>query len=263
MTHHSLHLAENGNIWVPGRLFQTGESEFPPVSAPYNDDLLLEVSPGGEILREISVLEVIFQNELLPLFLANGQRDVTARPEAETVHLNDIEELSTRLADAFPLFSPGDLALSFRHYNLIMVLDPESLEVKWHRTGPYVRQHDPDFQPDGTLTVFDNQTDEAKGVVFGGSRILKVDPVTGDVSTLYGGRGGESMYTPIRGRHEVLENGNLLITEALAGRIFEVTPDGIIVWEYINRFDEDEVARVSDALRYPEGYFRVQDWSCN
>jgi hypothetical protein len=71
------------------------------------------------------------------------------------------------------------------------------------------------------------------------------------------------MYTEVRGGHQKLSNGNLLITETLAGRIIEVTPDGDIVWEYINRYDDDEVAWLSDAVRYPEGYFKVSDWSCN
>jgi hypothetical protein len=35
-----------------------------------------------------------------------------------------------------------------------------------------------------------------------------------------------------------------------------------VVWEFINRFDEGEVAEVSDAIRYPEGYFTVSDWTC-
>ena len=33
-----------------------------------------------------------------------------------------------------------------------------------------------------------------------------------------------------------LPNGNILINEAETGRFFQVTPDGEIVWEYINPF---------------------------
>ena len=43
---------------------------------------------------------------------------------------------------------------------------------------------------------------------------------------------------------------------------FEVTPDGRLVWEYINRFDEDRVIMMQEGTRYPEGYFEVDDWSC-
>jgi len=70
------------------------------------------------------------------------------------------------------------------------------------------------------------------------------------------------MYTEIRGRHQNLRNGNVLITESLGGRVFEITEAGTIVWEFINRFDEKNVARLNDAIRYPEDYFTVEDWSC-
>jgi hypothetical protein len=37
-----------------------------------------------------------------------------------------------------------------------------------------------------------------------------------------------------RASQERLPNGNTLITEAAGGRLLEVTPDGRIVWEFIN-----------------------------
>ena len=51
--------------------------------------------------------------------------------------------------------------------------------------------------------------------------------------------------------------GNLLITESEAGRVFEVTPEGDIVWSYINRWDEERVAKVAEGSRYnidPAGF---------
>jgi hypothetical protein len=53
-----------------------------------------------------------------------------------------------------------------------------------------------------------------------------------------------------------------LITESEAGRAFEVDERGQIVWEYVNRYDERDVALLSVALRYPEEYFTVSDWAC-
>jgi hypothetical protein len=54
------------------------------------------------------------------------------------------------------------------------------------------------------------------------------------------------------GEHQRLANGNGLIVESDRGRVFEVTPDGEIVWTYINRWDQDEVATVYHATRYPD-----------
>jgi hypothetical protein len=38
----------------------------------------------------------------------------------------------------------------------------------------------------------------------------------------------------VRSAQERLANGNTLITESEGGRLFEVTPEGEIVWEYLN-----------------------------
>lgn len=45
-----------------------------------------------------------------------------------------------------------------------------------------------------------------------------------------------NFFTNIMGGAERLENGNTLICEATAGRIFEVTPSGAIVWTFVNPF---------------------------
>ena len=105
--------------------------------------------------------------------------------------------------------------------NLIFVIDAGSGRVKWHQTGPWIRQHDPDFLPDGTISVFNNNTDDTEsGTILGGSSIVRVDPGSGAVSIRYGAASDQHMYTKIRGMHQTLENGNILVTEALAGRIF-------------------------------------------
>jgi hypothetical protein len=70
------------------------------------------------------------------------------------------------------------------------------------------------------------------------------------------------MHTSLRGKHQILPNGNLLVTQFEAGRLFEVDGNGEVVWEYVNRYDEDEVAELTGAIRYPLDYFRVDDWSC-
>ena len=70
------------------------------------------------------------------------------------------------------------------------------------------------------------------------------------------------MFSEIRGKHEVLRNGNALIVESIRGRVFEVDTHGNVVWEFINRYDENEIAHIFDGLRYPRSYFSVQDWSC-
>jgi hypothetical protein len=97
----------------------------------------------------------------------------------------------------------------------------------------------------------------------GDSNIMEVNPATGETTIKYGAAPNQKMFTGHMGKHQILENGNILITEAMAGRAFEVNPHGDIVWEFVNRYDEDTVALVTEATRYPENYFTVKDWKCD
>jgi hypothetical protein len=190
--------------------------------------------------------------------------------DGEMVHLNKIGELPSALAPAFPGFEAGDLLISLREQNMLAVIDPDSWRVKWHQVGPWLRQHDPEFNADGTLTVFNNNA--YRYALLGGeqadpdlpltSTIERVDPATHRTKTLYGNAEGERFMSVIRGKQDPLPEGGLLITEFEAGRVFEVDAGGDTVWEYINRHDADHVAELTEARLYPRSYFTQTDWSC-
>jgi hypothetical protein len=169
-------------------------------------------------------------------------------------HMNDIKILEKPIAAKFPLFKAGDIMVSMRNLNLIVVIDRSTKKIKWSMTGPYIKQHDPHFLPTGRISVYDNRADFADGKILGGSRILSIDPVTRDVKTVYEGDARNSFFSNTQGEHQYLPNGNILITEPYAGRVFEVKPSGDVVWSYINRYDQDEVYRVAGGQRYPISY---------
>jgi hypothetical protein len=58
------------------------------------------------------------------------------------------------------------------------------------------------------------------------------------------------------GKHQRLPNGNVLIAESGQGRAFEVTPEGKIVWEYINYIDPETVGFLEQVERLPADYFK-------
>lgn len=260
-THHSIERSQGGGFWIPGRSYPDVVAGFPPSDEGYEEDLILKVSDAGEVLEEVHVAELFVENGLLPLLLLKGPGSVFR--SGELVHLNDIEELPDSIAERFPGFEATDLLLSFRNLHMLMVVDPRSWTVRWHRIGPWIQQHDPDFQPDGTITIFDNRNDNTpRGAHLGGSAVVEIDPGTGTTRVRYGGRPEQDMHTGIFGKHQVLPNGNILITQSLSGRLLEVTATGEIVWELINRHDEATVAFLTQATRYPPSYFEVEDWTC-
>jgi hypothetical protein len=66
-----------------------------------------------------------------------------------------------------------------------------------------------------------------------------------------------------RGKVDATPGDGLFITEFDGGRIFETDATGQIVWQYINRYDDDEVSEITEARLYAGDYFTVADWTCD
>lgn len=182
--------------------------------------------------------------------------------------------------------NPDNVLISSRNASFIAII-ARSGEIVW-RLGPDYRatpeeraigqiigQHHPHIIPKGlpgagNLLVFDNGGRSVYGagnpnapngveiVSRFNSRVLEIDPVTLEVVWKYEitPRTEEfrffSWYVSSAQR---LPNANTLINEGADGRIFEITPDGEIVWEYVNPFPGDEpngtTSRVYRAYRVP------------
>ena len=273
-SHHSIELAEGGGFWVPGRIYH-GASEpspFPPFPPPFVEDTIMKISGDGTLISEISVPQLFYDSGLESLLTSTGEEiESKQKWDKEILHLNKIAELKSDIANDFPLFNVGDLLLSLRKYNMLLVVDPETKTIKWWKIGPWVRQHDPEFIPGGKIIVFNNNSYRT---AFGDgpdissldtprvSNIIELDPVTGKHRIIYGGKPNQELLTVIRGKHEYLSGGGLLITEFEGGRVLETDASGQILWEYINRYKKGEVAEITEARLYPANYFNVTDWSC-
>ena len=195
----------------------------------------------GKILTEISMAAIIAANPEIDILeirrLNNG--DLPGNPRQrpgrwlnDPIHLNDVDPLPRSLADKFPMFSPGDLLISARETNLIFVLDPASLAIKWWLIGATIRQHDGDWNRDGQVSVFNNRT--ARDY----SEITKVDPATYVTTLAVDGRNID-FYSRRRGNHQLLPEGGWLITSTEQGRVIELSPNGDIALEFYNRLKEE------------------------
>jgi len=263
VTHHSVEPARDGGFWVGAKRYIRGRSKHPPIEPPYEEDTILHISAGGTIVEEFSILDLLIKNGLRAVLFSNN-RTFDPNPEFDVIHLNDVDELTVADAVGFPQFDVGDLLVSIRQPNMVLVFDPDTEVIKWYQVGPWIQQHDADFHADGRITVFDNNYDRTEdGSVFGGSRIIAVDPASGATEVMYGGVDDQPMYSRTQGDHQLLGNGNILMAEAEAGRVLEVDSRGRVVWEFINRYSDDEVLRISDAIRYDRDYFSTDGWACS
>ena len=269
MTHHAVSPTDDGGFWIPSQRFVERNSPYPIINTPFLEPTILKIAANGAVEREVSVVGIILNNGMLPQLLANGLNHnlLANRLEAfeipdDIVHLNDVEELSASMSAAFPQFRRGSLMLSMRDYNMVMVVDPTATKVEWYQIGPWINQHDPDFLPNGRISVFNNNDDGSEtGTILGGSSIMEVDPTTRQTTVRYGAP-SHRWFTNIMGKHQHIGE-NVLIAESRAGRVIEVDKAGNVVWEFINRVDDKTVNTVTEAIRYRPGYFTVSDWSCN
>jgi hypothetical protein len=212
----------------------------------------------GEITREIDLRkDIIAAHDRYGEFSIRSTENAgEVQYLADPFHPNDVEPLRAAMAAAFPMFEAGDLLISLRELNLVAVVDPDDGSLKWFRHGPWHRQHDPDWEPDGTISVYDNR------MGLGASRILKVDPATDEVTVAYEGSSEHPFYSYRRGKHQFLPNGNVLVTESEAGRVFEAAPDGSLVWERDFGWDAERNLIVTSADRLPADFFLPGALAC-
>jgi Arylsulfotransferase (ASST) len=249
-THHALHVDETGHMWVAGqKRVKERSPALPGYRPPFVEFTVLKVTPGGDIVREISVFDVLIRNKLHGLLYMSPREtwsdtwslDVSG----DTLHLNDVEIFPSHLRPG--VFEVGDVLISLRNLNAVMVFNPATLHIKYLSIGRVVHQHDPDFVDGNHISMLDNNNvaPDSQGPQ---SRIVVVDGRNDHTDVKYSGSAEQPFYTAIMGKHQWLPNGNMLITESTKGRAFEVDPEGQLVWEYFHLVDNGRLALLTQRL---------------
>ncbi|MCK4408786.1 MAG: aryl-sulfate sulfotransferase [Candidatus Eisenbacteria sp.] len=238
--HHDLDVTDDGRIFVLTR--RAHMIERINERMPILEDFVTVLDSDGRLLKEVSVLEAFENSNFASSPAARGY---VAR--GDIYHTNAVEVLDGSLADRIPAFGKGNVLLSMRSLSTIVVLDMDLGEIVWVASDLWLAQHDPKILDNGNILVFDN-----KGAQ-GESRVVEFNPATREMVWVYAGDRSNGFFTKMCGANHRLENGNTLITESDYGRAFEVTPDGEIVWEFINphragKYD-DLIATLFDVVR--------------
>lgn len=137
-------------------------------------------------------------------------------------------------------------------------------------------QHDANIIPlglpgAGNLLVFDNQG--ASGFPptnvgsITGSRVLEIDPIRKEIVWQYTAVNSDQpvwgFFSSFISSARRLPNGNTLIDEGMNGRIFQITPTGKVVWEYVSPYFTNATLEDSQIIK-TNWVFRAQpvpyDW---
>jgi hypothetical protein len=169
------------------------------------------------------------------------------RERKDPTHINSIHELpKNRHFDAGDQrFRPGNILVSARHLDAIFIVDKRTGEVVWHYTGNLDRQHEASMIPmgvpgEGRILVFNNGRNGRNG--YRRSLIQTIDPASGEILWEYGSR---YFFSSVAGTVQKIGGPNFLIASSHGGRIFEIDPEGEIVWEWVPPYKPMRPERVT------------------
>ncbi len=250
------------------------------------DDYILEVTWEGDVvwdwLASDHLEEFGFSGEARnTIYRYPGWSET--RGSADWLHINSASYLGPNrwYDEGDERFHPENIIWSSRQANIIAVVDrtgaivwkmgPDYRDVPaLAELGQIVGQHHPHLIPEGlpgagNLMVFDNGGAAGYGAPTAtaptgrssvsrfGSRVLELNPITFEKVWEYSvpEQGRATFFSRNVSSAQRLPNGNTLIAEGALGRIFEVTPDNEIVWEYINPYYRSDRNNLYRAYRVP------------
>ncbi len=254
--HHDAQWLPNGHLLYTVAepiLVKNGKGLFNPKvplemqQRPFSD-VVREVNRKGEIVWEWNAIEHLSVEDypIHECFNSDNAKERLHWPMINGVY-----------QDGFLVY------LSLRTTSGIIAVNKNTKEVVWELKYPLVaQQHDPSITHDGTLLCFDNGNIRPSSIHH--SRIVEYDIKTKELVWSYVDEMPPAFFSPYMGSGERLWNDNTFICESAFGRLFEVTPEGETVWEYVipdfgeypdplNKFITGKHNSCFKAHRYPEG----------
>ncbi len=222
--HHDLDVHENGDIYVLTRM----GAMIPRINKrkPVIEDSITILGPDGWGKRSFSLIEAL---ERYPEYALYWNR--AKQKKGDIFHTNSLEILDGSAAHKNPAFAKGNLLVTMRSLDAVFIVNSKAEQVVWGFSADFEKPHDAQVLPNGNLLLFDNLGGSPKR---GSSRMLEYRLPGMDLAWTYEGTPWDRFFSEGSGMAQRLPNQNTLITETDTGRAFEVTPEGEIVWQFIN-----------------------------
>jgi hypothetical protein len=202
-------------------------------------DVIREVNEAGKIVWEWRCWEhmALEEHPIIPLY-----------SREEFGHANTLVPLDD-----------GNYLIGFRILNTMLVVDRKTKKVKWqHRDDTWGGQHDGHFLANGNILVFANGNFVAEPYMqWPYSRVIELNLRTRKEVWSWKAPYVLEFYSPHISGAQRLPNGNTLVCEGGYGRLFELTPAGEIVWEYVSPF------YVPGRLGHSNSIFRAKRYAAN
>lgn len=244
--HHDVTVDAEGRIWTLVRRERI-EERLSSREAIIDDELVA-LSPEGRVLERISITRALLDSPWARLLPHSG---------GELLHTNALSFLKG--TSGVHGLEAGKLLLCARNLDLCFALDPLRRQVTWARAGLGRMPHDPRELDNGHILLFDNlgASNARDGLA---SRLIEFLPGSGELVWEWRADPPSAFFSRFCGTAQRLAGGDTLVTETGAGRAFELSPEGEVVWLFqsphragsedelvaalfaVERIDEDAVA---------------------
>ena len=249
-TNASLELDGSGNLWVTTARSSTPISSVnrENLQAPkYLDSIIVQLSPSGEVIFSKSITDILVENRLSHLVFG-----YSGFPSPDPIYLVDIQPALTDGS----YWQKGDVLISLKHLSLILLYRPSTDVVLWHSLGHTNFQSDVGFVGNSRIVIFDNNTptylrrnakfqkqlERRFELVSDHNKVLVYDFATNQYAHhLDDALSTHEVRTAIRGRSQVLPNGDLFVEESEFGRLLYFNADGSLGWSHVNRAKDNKV----------------------
>lgn len=222
--HHDARKLANGNVII------LATELVPPALAAKVKGGLPGTERDGAIYADV-IYEVTTSGETVWTWHAYEHLD----PETDIITPHDKREEWSH-ANTVGELADGNLILSFRNLSTVVIVERKTGNIIW-RLGRETlsHQHYPHELANGNILIFDNGT-YRENIALNFSRVIEVDRKTKQIVWQYTDTPPQNFFSPYISGAQRLQNGNTLITEGNYGRLFEVTPEKEVVWEYVNPY---------------------------
>jgi hypothetical protein len=239
---HAFQILENGDFLI-------NRSEIPKSGCNNEDPVTEIITPDKKIIWQWKGEEHI--DKFKKMF---GEKVAPCR-QGRWLNNNSCEMLKDNpLAKKDGRFRKGNILCCFNGINILAIIDHATKEVvwSWPREEDIIQSpHGLTMLDNGNILIFDN------GNVRGWSRVIELNPLTKKIAWEYHGEPKESFHSAQMANAQRLPNGNTLICEGAKNRIFEITPKGEIVWDFISTFNKTAGSElIYQASRYSPDYVK-------
>ena len=157
---------------------------------PVIDESLSILAADGVASSRHSILDAMANTKNMCL-----TDTVPSSERIDPLHSNSLDVLTPQTARFIPGAKPGNVLLSLRNLDMLVVMDLDSDTIVWALRGSWRRQHDAKMLPNGHILLFDNQ-----GGLTSRSRVLEVLPATGAIVWSFRGTDNDALDSDSRWR---------------------------------------------------------------